>query len=207
MQMKDSLATLYYIYDPMCSWCWGFRPVWNQLQLALDGKVHIQYVLGGLATDTQQPMPESMQHSIRSNWQRIQKEIPGIEFNYDFWSACKPRRSTYQSCRAVIACRMQRPELERDMILAIQQAYYLEAKNPSELDVLVSVAKQAGLDVPQFTNDIHSELCQNTLLTEVQFCRDIYIESFPSLVLKTEDSYTTLDIDYNNKQYILNQIL
>ena len=117
--MKQSLATLYYIHDPMCSWCWGFRPVWDQVQDELQDTVHIQYVLGGLAPDTDQPMPAKMQVSIRSNWQRIQREIPGTEFNYDFWTICQPRRSTYPSCRAVIASKMQQPLLEKELILAI----------------------------------------------------------------------------------------
>ncbi|MFT6977114.1 MAG: putative protein-disulfide isomerase, partial [Shewanella psychromarinicola] len=24
-------TTLYYVHDPMCSWCWGYRPTWDTL--------------------------------------------------------------------------------------------------------------------------------------------------------------------------------
>ncbi|MCK4675769.1 MAG: DsbA family protein, partial [Gammaproteobacteria bacterium] len=143
--MNKSLPTLYYVHDPMCSWCWGFRPVWMHLQKALNGMVNIQYVLGGLAADTDQPMSENMQNSIRENWQRIQQDIPETEFNYDFWSLCRPRRSTYPACRAVIASKMQQSLIEKEMILAIQQAYYLDAKNPSNEDVLIQLAANIGL--------------------------------------------------------------
>ena len=205
--MKEISQTLIYIHDPMCSWCWGFRPVWQQIQQAVAGKLDVRYVLGGLAADTDEPMPEEMRLNVIDNWRRIQREIPGTEFNYDFWSRCSPRRSTYPACRAIIACRMQQPELESEMLLLIQQAYYLLARNPSDLDVLVALAEQLGLDTRQFVDDIQSEVCQNVLLEEIEFCREINISSFPSLVLKQGKSYTSLDIDYNSSTFILSQIL
>jgi len=204
--MNKDTRVLYYIHDPMCSWCWGFRPVWEQVQQALPTDVEVRYLLGGLAPDTDRPMPEDMQLSIRDTWRAIQREIPETEFNFDFWTQCQPRRSTYPSCRAVIACRMQRPQLERDMLLRIQQAYYLQAKNTSDLEVLVGLADQLGLDTQQFADDIQSEVCQNVLSKEIEFCRNINMDSFPGLVLKQGNSYTSLDIDYNNSKKILEQI-
>jgi len=93
------------------------------------------------------------------------------------------------------------------MLLLIQQAYYLLARNPSDLDVLVALAEQLGLDTRQFVDDIQSEVCQNVLLEEIEFCREINIFSFPSLVIKQGESYTPLDIDYNSSTNILSQIL
>jgi putative protein-disulfide isomerase len=191
----------------MCSWCWGFRPVWQQVQRAVAGKLDVRYVLGGLAADTDQPMPDEMRLNIVDNWRRIQQEIPGTEFNYDFWTKCSPRRSTYPACRAIIACRMQQPALESEMLLLIQQAYYLLARNPSDLGVLTGLAGQLGLDVNRFSNDIQSEMCQNLLLEEIEFCREINIFSYPGLVLMQENTFTHIDIDYNSSRHILSQIL
>ncbi len=205
--MKDKTQILYYIHDPMCSWCWGFRPVLEQLKQALPSSIEVRYMLGGLAPDTDQPMPHAMQNTIRETWKKIQQEIPGTEFNYDFWTLCSPRRSTYPACRAIIACRMQQPQSDREMLLLVQQAYYLQAKNPSDLDVLVGLAEQLGLNTRQFFDDIQSEACQNMLLEEIKFCREINIYSFPGLVIKQGKSYTSLDIDYNSSAYILSQIL
>ena len=98
---------LYYFHDPMCSWCWGFRPAWLQVIDAVSERVEIRYVLGGLAPDTDKPMPPSMQAHLQQTWRRIQQDIPGTQFNFDFWTRCSPSRSTYPACRAIIATRMQ----------------------------------------------------------------------------------------------------
>ncbi len=105
----------------------------------LPENVIAQRILGGLAPDTDQPMPLEMQTKLKGIWQKIQQVVPGTEFNFDFWEKCSPRRSTYQACRAVIAARNQDPANEEAMILAIQHAYYLEAKNPADLSTLIEL--------------------------------------------------------------------
>ncbi|HHJ34716.1 MAG TPA: DsbA family protein, partial [Gammaproteobacteria bacterium] len=160
--------TLYYIHDPMCSWCWGFRPVWHQVQKNVKDRVTIRPLLGGLAPDDEQPMSESMQKNIQDNWKRIQQTIPGTKFNDDFWEVCTPRRSTYPACRAVIAAGLQDGQFAEKMLLAIQQAYYLYARNPSDDPVLIQLAKEIGLDGRQFKIDLSSERCKLLLKEELQ---------------------------------------
>ena len=135
--MSEKL-TLFYIHDPMCSWCWGYRPTWQLLKSKLPETIGVNYVLGGLAPDTDQPMPQELQHTIQGHWQRITAEL-GTEFNFEFWKKCKPRRSTYPACRAVIAAKNQDSEMQ--MIEAIQRAYYLRAMNPSDVSTLTNIGE------------------------------------------------------------------
>ncbi|MGB5741033.1 MAG: DsbA family protein, partial [Sedimenticolaceae bacterium] len=90
---------LIYIHDPMCSWCWGFRPTFEQLCASLPRHVAVRRLLGGLAPDSDQPMPADMQMRLQQTWRRIQQRIPGTRFNFDFWRVCDPRRSTWPACR------------------------------------------------------------------------------------------------------------
>ena len=201
------MPVLCYVHDPMCSWCWGFRKVWQELQEQLNGSLTIKYVLGGLAPDSDLPMPLALQETISNTWRKIQQEIPGTEFNYNFWTECQPRRSTYPACRAIIACRMQQTKLELDMLLAIQHAYYLHAKNPSDNDVLIQLANDIGLNADVFAKDIESEACQKLLLDELQESRRLYVHSFPSLVLSHKNIDSAIAIDYNDSHQILQSIL
>ena len=36
MSKEADAAVLYYVHDPMCSWCWGFVPVQQQLQAEIE---------------------------------------------------------------------------------------------------------------------------------------------------------------------------
>jgi len=205
--MKLASSILYYVHDPMCSWCWGFREIWLSVQQQLPENIQIRYLLGGLAHDTSELMPKDMQANIHDTWQTIQKEIIGTEFNFNFWDECKPRRSTYPSCRAVIASRKQNPSLEQEMILAIQHAYYLHAKNPSDNDVLIELAKNLGLDAKQFENDMLSSDTQEELSSEIKFSRELGVQGFPGLVYECNGNRKLLQLDYNVADVVLRQIV
>lgn len=206
--MKND-CTLIYVHDPMCSWCWGFKPVLEQVTEELSSKVNVNYLLGGLAADSDNVMPAKMQTQIRTTWQSIQETIPGTEFNYDFWSQCIPRRSTYPSCRAVIAAAQQahiHPDIEKQMINAIQQAYYLQAKNPSDYGVLYELAQTINLEIKRFKADIHSRKTQNELENQIALSRSIGANSLPSLFLTKNNIYYPVVLDYSNSEIILEHI-
>ena len=198
--------TLYYIHDPMCSWCWGFKKTWGEVIEALDGKMGIRHVVGGLAPDSDQPMPQEMQSMLQTTWKRISEVIPGTRFNFDFWTECRPRRSTYPACRAVLAAKKQDAERERDMIAAIQHAYYLDARNPSNDDVLIALAGEVDLNTAQFAEDLNSDEIHTQLHAEIALGQQLGAQGFPSMVLVEGNSARILGLDYNSADNILQQI-
>lgn len=199
-------AILYYIHDPMCSWCWGFSRTLNELLESLPKDVEVCRLLGGLAPDSDIAMPESMQESIKSNWSRIEDKIPSVKFNYDFWTNTIPRRSTYPACRAVLAARQQGEKYDVLMTKAIQRAYYLEARNPSDNSTLIELAKELDLLVSEFERDLVSDKIQEALVKEIAYARKIYADSYPNLVLVVADECFTIRIDYNDSETMLEEI-
>ena len=186
---------LYYIYDPMCSWCWGYAPTWQRLKKELAPHVDIIYGLGGLAKDCDEIMPEEMQTFLQQTWRNISQQL-GTEFNYDFWQQCLPRRSTYPACRATIIARGSDKELA--MLTAIQHAYYLHAKNPSDLDTLHALAVEIGLDSSDFLTQMNSAQVDNIFKKEMTTMRNLSINGFPSLVLVQNHATNTIPIDYKD---------
>ena len=204
--MSDD-ARLVYIHDPMCSWCWGFRPTFEQLCARLPTGVSPVRLLGGLAPDTDQPMPPEMQRHLQETWRRIQQRIPGTAFNFDFWRVCRPRRSTWPACRAVIAARTLEPSAEPAMIDAIQRAYYLEARNPSDADTLTALAEQLGLDGSAFAALLNAAQTRATLTDEIARARTMGANSFPSLRLRIGGQHWPVPVDYTETQAMLETIL
>ena len=199
-----SKTRLYYVYDPMCSWCWGYHETWLLLQKNLDAVVPIQGVLGGLAEDSNLPMPEEMQTFLQQTWRNISQQL-GTPFNFDFWSQCQPKRSTYPACRAILFARQY--QKEQAMCLAIQQAYYLHAQNPSEVDTLTDIAAAIGLDSDRLAQQINSDELKQQLENEITMARALPIQGFPSLVLAVNDSLYSIALDYKDWQTSYDMIL
>ena len=198
--------TLIYAHDPMCAWCWGFRPTWQDLRQQLPAHIQVKTLLGGLAPDSDEPMVEDMRRYLRDTWRQIQQRIPGTEFNFDFWEHCRPRRSTYPACRAVIAARRLKADSEDAMILAIQKAYYLQARNPSLPATLIELAEEIGLDGPVFLEVMNAATTHTELREEIAQCRRLRLTSFPSLALEVEGEHWPIRPEYGHPEAIRKQI-
>lgn len=194
---------LYYIYDPMCSWCWGFRPVWAQTKAALSGQIRVVYVLGGLAPETETPMPSAMQEQLQQTWRRIQTHC-GVAFNFDFWTRNTPRRSTYPACKACLVAR----EYDRELAMyeRIQHFYYLEAGNPSLYENLYTLADEVGLPGQAFRQRIQSQAIEDAFLQERMFAEQLGAEGYPSLVLARGDRQRLIAHSYTDVGENLRQI-
>ncbi len=199
-------VTLYYVHDPMCSWCWAFRPTWQKILTMLPAGIEVRNLVGGLAPDTDQPMPEAMRSQLQVTWQRIQQVVPGTRFNFAFWTDCAPRRATYPACRAVVAAGLQGDEQTEPMIHAIQHAYYLEARNPSDDSTLIALAGELGLDPERFAADLAEPSTQVEVERQIAQARGLGADSFPSLVLATPSGTHRLMHDYNDPAPVIHQL-
>lgn len=197
------IHTLYYVYDPMCSWCYAFEETFEKIKEKLDDNIKISYIPGGLAPHSDEVMPKDMQEKIESIWYEIEKQV-GTKFNHDFWKNCKPRRSTYLSCQATLAAKEQGKEEE--MIKAIQNAYYQRAMNPSDAHTLITLAEELNLDIEKFSHDLSSKETIEKFEELLNLRRRLGIRSFPTLAIKYKKEVYPLNITYNNPKKVLKQL-
>ncbi|MDE0713537.1 MAG: DsbA family protein [Gammaproteobacteria bacterium] len=204
-------ATLYYAHDPMCSWCWAFAPAWEALRESFGpdcpDRLQIRKLLGGLAPDSDEPMPEPMQHYLQQTWSAIRLRVPGTRFNFDFWTRCRARRSTWPACRAVIAARGQGGACDDAMVRAVQRAYYLDARNPSDRDTLVALAGEIGLDAGRFETDLDSAETRAAHDAEMGLVQRLGVRGFPSLVLADGGRAREIEVSFTEPDRMREQVL
>jgi len=199
-------TTLFYIHDPMCSWCYAFKSSLTALQKELPDFISIKKIVGGLAPDTTQPMPVELQKNIQQTWRRIEQTVPNMQFNYDFWIINTPVRSTYPACRAILAARQQGTGFENKMTDAIQTAYYQKAKNPSLKSTLLECALEVRLAVVRFANDLASDEIEQELQNEISTARSLGVISYPSLLLERDGRLFSVSVDYLDHEAMISEI-
>ncbi|MDV6342310.1 DsbA family protein [Nitrosomonas sp. Is24] len=156
--------------------------------------------------NTTEPMPLATQKMVQQAWQRIEQTVPGVHFNWDFWSRNTPIRSTYPACRAVLAAKKQRAEAEPEMIRAIQTTYYQQAKNPSLPETLQACAQKIGLNAETFSDDLKSATIEAELQRQMQRARGMDVYSYPSLRLVINNAVFPIAIDYLDYRTMLDEI-
>ena len=168
-----------YVMDPMCAWCYGFKPELEAF-FEMHSHIHVEWVMGGLAPDNNQPMSEQMRTTIAAYWQQIEAKTQ-VTFNHDYWHCNTPYRSTYLACRAVIVANDLLENGAEKMVNAIQTAYYQKAQNPSLENTLIECAATIGLNKDEFVHSLKSEQTQKTLTQHLYITKQLNVTGFPAL--------------------------
>lgn len=198
------MIKLLYIMDPMCSWCWAFSPTLEAIKHTFPS-LPVEYIMGGLAADSETMMPQNQQNTIHAIWQHIEEKT-ATQFNYDFWTQCSPRRSTWRACRAVILAEQLKPGSAELMVSAIQHAYYLNAQNPSDTETLTLLAESLGINVLEFTSSLDSKSTQQKLQEQMSIAQQLDVNGFPALRFFDGEQFIIVSDGYGEPDGIIQQL-
>ncbi len=173
---------LVYVHDPMCSWCYGFAPTWNELKSRLPEGLAVVSLLGGLAPDNDEPMPEEMVEYLKKTWHRI-ADACGVSFDFTYWDQVpRPPRTTFIACRGVIAAEQVAGQGEA-FTERLQKAYYQEARNVWDPFVLAELAEGMGFRREAFEEALQSDGVRAAHDEQRELVGRLQIEGYPSLLL------------------------
>ena len=75
-------SILWYFADPMCSWCWGFSSVIEDIKDHYDEHLNIALMLGGLRPGTTEAISDESRAEILHHWHQVH-ELTGQSFFFD----------------------------------------------------------------------------------------------------------------------------
>jgi putative protein-disulfide isomerase len=93
------------------------------------------------------------------------------------------------------------------MTLAIQKAYYLHARNPSDYETLIELAEEIGADKNKFSKDITSPETEQILTEEINQSQSLDLKTLPSLLFVSGEKKLRIELDYLDAKVMLNQIV
>jgi putative protein-disulfide isomerase len=177
---------LIYVHDPMCSWCYGFRPTWHALKTQLPNNLPVVSLLGGLADDSDTPMAEETAAYLQEVWTRIET-VCGVPFDHSYWNQDPlPPRTTFIACRAVIAAERLAGRGEA-FAERIQDAYYNEATNVWNIDALTQLAESFGFRKDAFRSALESAEVRAVHDEQRALAERLEVTGYPSLLLIREE--------------------
>ncbi len=187
---------LIYILDPMCSWCWGFNPVMQQvLKQAQEAGVKVTLRVGGLRTGQQALLDESKRAYILQHWQAV-AEATGQPFNF---SAALPSGFLYNTepaCRALVVARELNEAGLFGFLNSLQQAFYQDAQDITQPRVLRDLAVQAGYDSLAFSSAFDASDTQAATQAEFAWVSDLAVSGFPTLLAQSQQQYALISNGY-----------
>jgi len=201
--MAQKKASLIYVGDPMCSWCYGFAPELSEAIGALDEIVDIQLVMGGLRPYNTQKMTD-LAAFLKEHWEEVNGRT-GQPFSYAVLQESYAY-DTEPPSRACVVVREMMPELEMNFFKALQQLFYVENKDMNVVESYLPLVKELGLDVEEFKTKFASEEMKAAVRADFDFAGSIGVRGFPSIVLKKGEEYILISNGYTSSEKIIKSV-
>ena len=195
------MKELIFIIDPMCSWCWGFHPIIEELRQKYTDTYKFSLVVGGLRTTGQMEWNTQSKAYLSQNWNAVAKKT-GQAFSHTLLNKPTFDYDTYPACKAVVTVR----ELWGDAISftylsLIQEAFYKDGVDISSLDTLASYVTR---DKKAFRNFFQSERAEVLMQHDFSKARCMGANAFPSTVKIDAEGHMICLRGYRNLKEILN---
>jgi putative protein-disulfide isomerase len=197
--MKDPKDfEIMYIGDPMCSWCWGFAPVVDEIQTNFGHIADFRIIVGGLRPgQSAELMDERLKASLRQHWQHVQ-EASGQPFNYQFLEREGFLYDTEPAAKAVVTVRQLAPEKEFPFFKGLQQGFYAEDIDITDEKNYTPMLEEQGISEELFLEIFDSEEMKTATYQDFASSRQMGIQGFPSVVLRKQDQYALLCAGYQS---------
>jgi putative protein-disulfide isomerase len=172
---------LIYFSDPMCSWCYGFSPVIEDIRRSFGRALPVRVVMGGLRPGVTEPMTEAAKREVSGHWGHVH-DATGLPFD----AAAVMREGfvydTDPAARAVVVVRRDGEEIAVDFLGRTQRAFYAEGRDVTSAKVLADIAVEAGQDRDRFLEAWTSEEAKQETWRDYAISQRAGVTGFPTLV-------------------------
>lgn len=181
-------ATVHYVGDPMCSWCWGIAPTVEALagECARLG-LGFRLTVGGLRPGGGDAWTPEFRAFLRREWERI-ASVTGQPFGFGLLQRAAYDYDTEPACRAVLA--VQRlaqggdPLLSLRWFAAMQRRFYVEGDDPQAAGFYTPLCDAFGVNAAAFAAEWGSLGARQATHQAFDQVRRWGVRSFPTFLLE-----------------------
>jgi len=199
-----SQDTIYYVGDPLCSWCYGFAPEIANVKEHYSGKLEFEIIMGGLRpnnTETMKDLGEFLQH----HWEQVEKRS-GQKFNYELLNDHSFVYDTEPPARAVWVVRQLKPEVEFQFFKDVQVLFYVENKNTNYKESFIDLLEKYQINVEKFNALFDSDDAKYGVKQDFRFAGELGVRGFPSVLLKKGEEWILISNGYSDAKTVINTI-
>jgi len=170
----------------MCSWCWGFTPIIEELRSTLSDEYSFSLVLGGLRTKDEMPWNETSKEFLRGHWKQVSHRT-GQRFSDSIFEKECFDYDTYPACKAVLTVReLFGMHSAFAYLHTIQEAFYTRAEDITNINVLYTLLNMTESDKNSFRKFFESDRAQLLMEHDFAKARSMGANAFPSVVIDEE---------------------
>lgn len=180
---------LYYIFDPLCGWCFGFSPVIKDLEAQYQKEIQFETLCGGMILGERIKPLSEMKAYLKDAMPRLE-EMTGVKFGKKYLEVLEEGSLMLNSETPSIAMMVYKSMTQKSSVAfasALQKHLYVEGKNLNELLEYEGLVKSFDLDWDVFQEKMQQKSYKEKAYAEFKLTGEMGIQSFPSVVLQVKD--------------------
>ncbi|WP_460097387.1 DsbA family protein [Pseudomonas sp. S3_C01] len=187
------MTTLHYIYDPLCGWCYGAKPLVQAARTVLPVTAHG----GGMMTgaNRQQVSPQ-LRNYVMPHDRRI-AEYSGQPFGEAYFEGLlRDHSAVFDSAppTAAILAAEQLGGHGLELLGRLQTAHYVEGRRIADEAVLLELAQSIGLPAQAFLAALRAVDVQAHIKASRTFLAQVGGQGFPTFALEQDGQFMLIDI-------------
>lgn len=179
---SDAGPEFVYVGDPMCSWCWGFAPVLEQLQER--SAIPLRTVVGGLRTGADAGAMDAEARGYMGRYWENVAERTGQRFTQAALRRHGWRYDTEPSCRAVVAMRELAPAETLRWMARLHRAFYVEGVDVTDLSVFPGLLDGFEVDPELYTKVLTAPATLGRTRRDFEEARAYGVAAYPTLLIR-----------------------
>jgi len=184
---------LHYIYDPLCGWCYGAKPLLQAAQAVLPVIAHG----GGMMTGAnRQKVSPQLRNYVMPHDRRI-AEYSGQPFGEAYFEGLlRDHTAVFDSTPPITAVLAAEQMAGRGLELLghLQSAHYVEGRRIADESVLFELVHSMGLDREAFERAFRAADTEGHIRNSRALLAKVGGQGFPTLALEHNDQFTLIDI-------------
>jgi putative protein-disulfide isomerase len=204
----DDNESLLYGYDPLCGWCFAFRPTMHALHTAFPD-LPIEVQMGGLVLGERvRPIAYDREYLVRGLAEV--ERVAGVRAGAPFFEGLLAKGSYVSNseppCRAVVVMQEMAPERAFAFAHALPAAYYEQGQPLDDPAVIGDLAAAQGVDADHFVAHWQSDAARESTQRAFAAGRAAGIISYPTLRYRRGDRVVTLVKGYMAPEEAVNVV-
>jgi len=188
---NNSIIEIICFTDPYCTWCWGSEPILCKIREVYGEQVKLSYTMGGLVKDIAN-FSDSANGIAGDQWYRQvadhwveasqQHKMPVDE--QIFFEIKDDYNSSYPANIAFKAAQFQGDAVATRYLRLLRSGAAAEHRAIHRLEEQIEIAKEAGLNVERFVQDINDGKAEKAFNDDLLECQKQNVRGFPSYLIR-----------------------
>jgi len=184
---------LHYIYDPLCGWCYGAKPLVQAAQQVLPVVAHAGGMMSGV---NRQRVSPQLRDYVMPHDRRI-AEYTGQPFGEAYFEGLLRDHSAVFDSTPPIAAVMAAESIDGrglQMLGRLQTAHYVEGRRIADESILFELASDLGYAENTFAAAFKSVDTTAHVKASRRLLAQLGGQGFPTLALEQDGQFTLIDI-------------